>query len=74
MSFEKTVFYEKSFENQLHKQGLIGRTNLFTGFFSKLRASSDYYKRDRAINLKTCCAKVLIGNILKKTTKCTQVT
>jgi len=34
---------------------------LFTGFFGKLWVSSDYYKRDRTRNLRTCCAKVLIG-------------
>lgn len=33
---------------------------LFTGVFGKLRASSDFYKRDRTRNLRTCCAKVLI--------------
>ncbi|KEH38132.1 transmembrane protein, putative [Medicago truncatula] len=47
---------------------------LFTGVFCKLRANSDYYKRDRTRNLRTCCAKVLIENGLKKATRCTQVT
>ena len=70
----KNSFYEKVFENQLQKQGPIGRANLFTGVFGKLRASFDYYKRDRIRNLRTCCAKVLIENGLKKATKCTQVT
>jgi len=44
--FKKQFFYEKVFENQLHKQGPTGRANLFTGGFGKLQASSDYYKRD----------------------------
>jgi len=65
---------KKKIENQLHKQGPTGRANLFTGVFGKLWASSDYYKRDRTRNPKTCCAKVLIENGLKKATKCTQVT
>jgi len=39
---------------------------LFTGVFGKLRTNSDYYKRDRIRNLRTCCAKVLIENNLKK--------
>ncbi|KEH37986.1 hypothetical protein MTR_2g055460 [Medicago truncatula] len=51
-----------------------GRANLLTAVFGKLRASSDYYKRDRTGNLRTCCAKVLIENGLKKATKCTQIT
>jgi len=45
----------------------------FTGVFDKLRVSSDYYKRDRTRNLRICCAKVLIENGLKKTTKYTQI-
>jgi len=48
--------------------------NTVTSAFGQPRASSDYYKRDRTRNLKTCCAKGLIENVLKKTTKCTQVT
>ena len=59
--FLKTVFLEKSFENKLHKQGPTGCANLFTGVFGKLRASFDYYKQDQTRNLRTCCAKVLIG-------------
>jgi len=43
-SFEKRFLYEKVFKHQLHKQGSNGRANLFTGVFSKLQASSDYYK------------------------------
>jgi hypothetical protein len=39
---------------------------VFIVVFGKLRASSDYYKRDRTRNLRTCCAKVLIKNSLKK--------
>ena len=40
---------------------------LFTCVFGKLRASSDYYKRDWTRNLRTCCAKVLIEkNVWKK--------
>jgi len=72
--FLKIVFYEKVFENQLHKQSPTRHANLFTGVFGKLQASSDYYKRDRTRNLRTCCAKVLIENDLKKATRCTQVT
>ena len=39
---------------------------VFTYVFGKLRASSDYYKRDRTRNLKTCYAKVLIIKGFKK--------
>jgi len=48
--------------------------HLFTGVFGKLRASSDYNNRDQTINLKTCCAKVLIEKRVfdrKKAAKCT---
>jgi len=38
---------KKFFENQLHKQGPTGHANLFTCVFGKLRASSNYYKRDQ---------------------------
>jgi len=51
---------KKVLKNQLQKQGPTGCANLFTGVFGKLRASSDYNKRDRTWNLRTCCAKVLI--------------
>ena len=47
---------------------------VITGVFGKLWANSDYYKRDRIRNLRTCCAKFLIENGLKRATKCTQVT
>jgi len=51
---------KKVLKNQLHKQDPTGRTNLFIGVFGKLGASSDYNKRYRTRNLRTCCAKVLI--------------
>jgi len=59
---------------EILKADLTGCANLFTGVFGKLRASYDYYKRDRTRNLRTCFAKVLIENGLKKTMRCTQVT
>ena len=56
--FENKFFLlEKSFENQLYKQGPTGRANLFTGVFGKLRARYDYYKRDRTRNPRTCCER-----------------
>jgi len=48
---------KKVFENQLHKQGPTGRANLFACVFGKLRASSDYHKRDRTRDLRSMLFK-----------------
>jgi len=55
--FEKTVFIKNVFENQLHKQGPTGRANLFSCVFGKLRASSDYHKRDQTRDLRSMLCK-----------------
>lgn len=69
-----TLLNQNFLFNFLIVRGPVIVPHLLTGVFGKLRASSDYYKRDRTRYLRTCCARVLIENGLKMATKCTQVT
>jgi len=48
---------KKVFKNQLHKQSLTRRANLFVCVFGKLRASSDYHKRDWTRDLRSMLCK-----------------
>jgi len=70
---KKVLYFQKVFENQLHKLDPTGRTNLFACNFGKQRLVLIITSEIELEISKPLCKDFYWKKVWKKATKCTQV-